>query len=331
MPPTRWWVWIGAGLSLGLLVVLIWRLDWGSFWKALEMLRPAWAAGTAACLVLGIGTRALRWNVLAGVPLQRYWRVWQSASLGYLGNMIYPARAGEFLRVAAISRFAQVPAGAAVTSAVLDRIFDGLFWGLMLIVVILHGTSVPGHAALFGVTSGVAVAGVLAISFILWGDQFEARLTRWLTHAPPSFKEKGIRWYGQATAATHVMRRPRQILSVLLLTVVAFGLDFLSYWLLLKAFGWSLPAMAAITLGVFVLLGASLPSAPGYIGIHQLACILALHLFGIPESHAIAYSVVFQLLMFLVIGVQGGWAMVSCGLRLSDLPPTPAQGARESS
>jgi glycosyltransferase 2 family protein len=79
-----------------------------------------------------------------------------------------------------------------------------------------------------------------------------------------------------------------------------------------------------LTVAAFIGAGASLPSAPGYIGIYQVACILALQLYGVLESQALAYSVVLQLLVFLVVGIQGGWAMVSCGLRLSELPSVPA-------
>lgn len=323
----RWWVWIGTGLSLVLVVVLLWRLDWMAFWKTLQTLRPGWAPGAAACMVIGIAVRALRWNLLAGIPLRHYAHFWRSANLGYLGNLIYPARAGELLRVAAVSRFAQVPAGTAIASAVMDRIADSLMLGLMLLVVVLQGTQAYGPVALIGITGVLGAVAALTAGFVLWGDQFEPLVARLLARAPNSFRDRGLRWYRHAVAVTRALRHPRHMLSVGLLTLVAFGLDYLGYWLLLAAFGWSLPALAAVAVGVFIGIGASLPSAPGYIGIYQLACVLALQRYGVHESQAVAYSVVCQLLMFLVVGIQGGWAMLNGGLRLSQPPPASPDNA----
>ena len=48
-----------------------------------------------------------------------------------------------------------------------------------------------------------------------------------------------------------------------------------------------------------VAIAVSVPSAPGYIGAFQLGCVLGLAIFGIPESEAIAYSIVLHLTQFV--------------------------------
>ena len=57
---------------------------------------------------------------------------------------------------------------------------------------------------------------------------------------------------------------------------------------------------------VFLALGTSLPSAPGYAGVYQIACVLALALFGIGESPAVAYSIILQICVLATIAPLAG-------------------------
>ena len=61
----------------------------------------------------------------------------------------------------------------------------------------------------------------------------------------------------------------------------------------------------------------NLPSAPGYIGIYQVACVLALTLYGIDQNLALAYSIVLHLVSFFIIGIQGILVTMYCGFNLS--------------
>jgi len=106
------------------------------------------------------------------------------------------------------------------------------------------------------------------------------------------------------------------------LNLCAMGLDCAGYWLVLRGFGWSLPVSAAVTVDVFLGAGASVPSAPGYLGIYQAACVLALRLYGIGETQALAYSIVVQVFTILIITVQSLAALASYRLSLSDLAAT---------
>jgi hypothetical protein len=57
-------------------------------------------------------------------------------------------------------------------------------------------------------------------------------------------------------------------------------------------------------------IGTSLPSAPGYAGVYQVACLLELALFGIGESQAVAYSIVLQLCVLATIIALAGLVAV---------------------
>ena len=330
----NWLLWAGLAISLGLVGWLLYNLDWALFWAALRGLEPGWVAAAAACVITGVMARALRWNLLAGLPLAAFSHFWRAASLGYLGNLIYPARAGEFVRMAAINRFAKAPAGLAVTSAVMDRVADGLMLGLMTLwVASRHSPGALGQAALVSVVGAFGLAGLLVGVFLIWGERgaaFLPRLTGWL---PQTLRTRLLQGYTQAWAGAQPLRQPARLGLVALLTAGIFGLDYAGFWLLFRAFGWNLPLTAAVTTGVFIGAGSSLPSAPGYVGIYQAACVLALGLYQIDASQAVAYSIVVQMLQAVIICAQGVAALLSYGLRWSDLsqaaqqkkPPAPAE------
>ena len=114
-----------------------------------------------------------------------------------------------------------------------------------------------------------------------------------------------------------MFRQTRHLLIVLIITFIVFSIDFFWMWQIMLAFGWKIPFEAGLTVGIFLLLGISLPSAPGFIGIYQVACVLALSLYGIEESLAVAYSIIMQLISFAIMGIQGLMVTLYCGFNLS--------------
>jgi uncharacterized membrane protein YbhN (UPF0104 family) len=52
-------------------------------------------------------------------------------------------------------------------------------------------------------------------------------------------------------------------------------------------------------------LGSALPSTPGYIGIYQFVAVVVLTPFGFSRTDAIAYILVAQALIYVVIGFWG--------------------------
>jgi hypothetical protein len=85
---------------------------------------------------------------------------------------------------------------------------------------------------------------------------------------------------------------------------------------LFAAFGWSLPLQAAMMVAVLLAIGSLLPAAPGYVGIYQVACVVALKPYGIGESSALAYSVVAQGATLLVVALLGSAAAMRHGASL---------------
>ncbi len=107
--------------------------------------------------------------------------------IGYMGNNIYPARAGEVLRSVVLKRREDVPISASLATVVVERIFDGV---VMLGFVFLN---LPFIASQIGDAKTVGWIQSLA----LWGGiAFAVALTIFLLAAMyPQIAEKWINFF----------------------------------------------------------------------------------------------------------------------------------------
>jgi uncharacterized protein (TIRG00374 family) len=291
------------------------RLDWSAFLTAFKNIRLPQVLLVGGIIMIIVALRSLRWTLVARMPLRKFKHFWQAVNIGYLGNMIYPARAGEVLKVVAIHHFAPLVYGRAISSAVIDRMLDMIVVGLFTLLVLwIHGSQIDPNIGR-GVIGIFIVATVVLTLLVIFVDRLHVRVQRW--NAQGEWQLRLQEWSKHALEGVQAFRQTHNVLSVLLLSVGIFMLDYFWMWQMMGAFGWDLPFEAGLTVGVFLLVAISLPSAPGYIGIYQVACVLALGLYGIDESLAVAYSVVMQLVGFAIIGVQGMLVTAYCGFNLS--------------
>ncbi|HEC83663.1 MAG: hypothetical protein DRR08_14340 [Candidatus Parabeggiatoa sp. nov. 2] len=315
MKSKHFFIIFGTLLSVVLLVIVLSRLNWQDFFTALSGIRLPQILLGGGIIMLIIALRSLRWTLVARMPLAKFKHFWQAANIGYLGNMIYPARAGEVLKIVAIHHFAPLVLGRAISSAVIDRMLDMIIIGIFTLLVLwIHGHRID-HNIGMGIIGVFIFATLVLALLMIFADYLHARVQRWVAQGKWQLRLQELLLH--ALEGVQAFRQTRNLVIVLLLTALVFMLDYFWMWQIMGAFGWDLPFEAGLTVGVFILLSISLPSAPGYIGIYQVACIWALGLYGVDESLAVAYSIVLQLLTFAIMGIQGMLVTIYCGFNLS--------------
>jgi hypothetical protein len=237
-------------------------------------------------------------------------------NLGYFANMIYPARAGEIIRMISIHRYVGMTQGKAISSVIIDRIADISVIGVFIVILLLQ------HAAGFSWGAGfllfVLAFFLLSVSlflFIFYGDKFQGKIFFLVKKCPEWIATRMLLWYSEAYEGVQTLRNKYCVFIIVTLSFIVFLCDSLALYTFMLGFGWVLPFTAAFYLAIFLQAGSVLPSAPGYIGIYQIACVLALRIFGIDDSAAIAYSIVLQVVSFIIFLVCGGATALHDGFR----------------
>ena len=101
----RWQFWLGLILSALFLYLALRGLDLAQVWDHVRHGRYWWLVPGVAIYFFGVWARTWRWHymlrAIKPIPLGRLFPV---VCIGYMGNNIYPARAGEFIRAYVLRR-----------------------------------------------------------------------------------------------------------------------------------------------------------------------------------------------------------------------------------
>jgi glycosyltransferase 2 family protein len=304
-----------AGVVISL--VFVWyslaNLDWRIFSSSLNAVDLKWLTVFIMTLLLTMVLRAWRWHLISGLPSSHWFAVWRASCIGYAGTAIFPARAGEVMRVIHLQRSERVSTGLAIGSSVVDRLADAV--AICILIGLGLALFVSDHAIehRFFVMAGILLIAILAtISFLLGGNRWGGVIFALLNRAGTIGSRIG-RWSSQAFSELQKLRDWRRLSAVVGLQLVISAFDVLACWILLWAFGWTLPLTAALLTLICLAVASALPSTPGYFGVYQVAAMAALHEFGLARSEALAYGTLLQVCNFGLFLAVGIWAYSTAG------------------
>jgi uncharacterized protein (TIRG00374 family) len=156
----RWQFWVGVLIS----ILFIWlalrgmRLD--QFWNAVKDANYVWLIPGIAVYFVGVWVRAWRWHYLLGpikkIPTETMFPI---TTIGYMGNNVYPARAGEVLRAVILKRKEGVSVSASLATIIVERIFDGVVMLAFVFVNLPELAKLTGSSGFVGNIQQVAVIG----------------------------------------------------------------------------------------------------------------------------------------------------------------------------
>jgi uncharacterized protein (TIRG00374 family) len=228
--------------------------------------------------------------------------------LGFLFNYIYLARAGDVIKIIGLQRASGISMGWLGVSGVVDRLSDIIVLLCSAIILInvmptaYFGSNhfyIASTALFLLLYAGISPIGEQILLEIQKRFFYGPNHPRWMRVVKKSLE--GLLFFRQQMV--HGMRLAKLTCAALLVALS----DYISIYFLLVAFGWELPYFAPIVVWVFISFGSALPSAPGAIGIHQLACVLALENYGISAGDSFALSLTLQMGSFvaILIGMLG--------------------------
>lgn len=255
------------------------------------------AAGLVLYAVATMG-RGERWHRLLrqGETRLRRRDSWSMTVVGYMGNNVLPARAGEALRTyLAVSRGGgskREVLGTIVAERVLDAVVLALAFALGA-----YGALVSGNPV---VLAGAVIAAVAAILFFP-------------SHWQPDPDHPHVRWLLETLR--RLLRPTRQLASregllLLGLTFAIWALEASVYWLVAESLTLDIAWGEAVFIMVVANFVSLIPAGPGYVGTYDAAVLFALGALGTVRSQRFGYVLLVRFVLFVPITVTGALLLI---------------------
>ncbi|MGJ3237698.1 MAG: lysylphosphatidylglycerol synthase transmembrane domain-containing protein [Anaerolineae bacterium] len=279
---------------------------------------------------------AWRWQfllrALQDVPINPLTRI---VIIGYMGNNVYPLRAGEALRLFLLKRNHGVPITGAATTVVIERVFDGIVMLSFVLVALLWVDITSEQVQLVvNIATPIFVIAVL-VFFVL--ALFPSTLRRLIVTVtgllPESLAQVVIALSDNILVGLGSLRSPLDLFGSVATSYITWAIEAVVYWMVMEAFALDLGyGMALLVVGVVNLAGL-IPASPGQVGVYEFFTSAILTAVGIAQNTALAYAIVVHIVIWLPITVVGfvfllqyglGWSAISRANELEERAVSPA-------
>ncbi len=321
----RWHIWLGLIISAVFLYLALRNVDFRNVWQVLKNANFWWLIPGLLIYFVGVYLRAWRWQYLLKplrhIPLPMLFPI---INIGYMGNNVYPARAGEFLRAIVLKKREDISISASLATIVVERIFDAV---VILAFVILNLGQFSKAIASENIASTVQklalIAGiiflVLLLAFIIvamFPNKAKSIIDWFVEHVVVKRFRQGISNFSERfLEGLASLRSPRDALMVLFTTILVWVFETGLYWSVMKAMGMNLSFTFLMLLNGVVNLVLLVPAAPGGIGTFDAASKAMLEAFGVGAEVALGYTLILRVVLWVPITLLGAYYFLREGLK----------------
>jgi glycosyltransferase 2 family protein len=323
----NWKFWLGLVISAALLYLALRGLDFAKMWDVLKTAQYVWLIPGIAVYFVAVWVRAWRWHYMLR-PLKKIptATMFPIVTIGYFGNNVTPARAGEVLRAFILKRREGVSISASLATVIVERIFDGVVMLCFVFVNLPELSRLTGDA---GFAGGVNIRDLAIIGMAVF---FGALIVFLLAAMFPHVTEKIAIWFidhlvpvtarKKTTEITlrflsglESLRSPQEALMIFFTTVVIWLLETVKYWFVMQAFPFTISFFALMLMNGIANLVTTIPSAPGYIGTFEAAGVAVLVAYGVSQPIAAGYTIILHAALYLPITLLGAYYFLREGLK----------------
>ena len=316
--------WIGGLVSLITLFLLYRLIDIESLQDTLQDARLEYLLiGLIIIYPLAMLSRAQRWWWLLHRDIS-----WRNSlhiiNLGYLANMVFPARLGEVVRLFLVRSEPQGNSGQAVSAIAVERLMDLLF----ALITIALGLSLLGSASDLPsevVTSLTVLIGLTVVGFVilLFAPPLHPHILRLvrtlLNRFVPALAERLTLFVERIFASMQYLANPMRLAVVIGWTLLTWLLYTVFFHLVLLAFLPSPEIGASLLATGFIALSIGVPSVPSYAGPFHVGAALALSTYGYSEVVGASFALTAHALTTILTILVGMASMQAMGTNLGAL------------
>jgi uncharacterized protein (TIRG00374 family) len=299
-------------VSLACLYWVLRDADLTKIWHEIITTNWLWVTVAVVADILVYFWHGWRWSLLL-TPLAKvpFWKSVRAIYVGLFANEILPFRTGEVIRCYLLSRWTELPISVSLSSALIERIFDGV-WLVTCLVITINYVQLPKYLVDGGVVLSVFVLVCGALLGLAMFYKQQAKLAfsnnRILCKLNVLIEDLHIIGHSKYLYFSSVASIPYLLMQVIPIYALAKGYP-----------GFDLSLGQAATLMVILRLGSVVPQAPGNVGTFQALTVVGLGLFGVDGGISRRFSLVMWSVITLPLLIAGFIALAVTGLRMSEL------------
>lgn len=315
----------GFVVSIALIVWLYFSIQWSVVWQELHHINYWAVIIITVLLIFHFYVRAYRWKFLLPVieadkpPSLNI--LFNCIMIGNFATYILPLRAGEFIRPLLLTNYTKYTFPTAFSSVIVERFFDLMTVLFTFAYVVTQVETLPEWARHGALVLGILASGILV--FIVVGSLFpDLALTivnKFIFFFPEAIKNKILKLVNDFLESAKVVNSLTNLLKIVFLSICVWLIIFIFTYAGFFMIPGEYSFLMALTVTVVIALAVAAPSAPGFIGVYQTACIAGFHIFGISSEKAITYSIVTHLINYILFALFTLFFCLKNGLNMRNL------------
>ena len=299
---------IGLVVSVIFIALIFWNIDFRQLIQTFKIFNYKVLLLFVPLYVIGLYIRVIRWKyLLCRDSKLTVKEAFFAFTTGNTLNSYLPARAGDFWRAYHVGKKLNESKMKLLGSIILERIIDGISVLLILFFAVLTYFK---HQWILNITyiAAALFIGSLGAFYLV----FKFNKISWFfekisnIHFLSRFKNQFDRiasLLNKFMQGFQALNNPKCFSMAFLTSCIAWGIECILTYILIMGFGHFYGFSIAFFVISFIALSTIIPSSSVFVGPYQFAYILALGIYHIDKSNALAIAFIHQITIMLIITV----------------------------
>ena len=303
-------VWIGIAVSVVCLASIFLFINPAEILHALATARFGYLALSAIGLVVFMILRAIRWRFMLNNAAS--WnQVYHIQNIGYMLTQLLPLRLGDVARAVLIGSVPPVTIAQGVSTMVVERVLDLLFFVVLLPFTLSEVETLPASLQSYARGLGLVSLGIIVVLIVAANQRpFIQRITTSIFNFVPLLNtENWVKRVDGLLAGLSSLTRLRDGLTLIFLSIVVWIPILFAYRMALTA----VHIQANWIMTGFVVCAAAFsvaaPSSPGQVGVFHAAVTFALvQVLRQPEGASASFAFLYHamnMVLMICLGLIG--------------------------
>lgn len=316
-------------VSLAFLGLIFYKIDWAKLVQTFKMfdLKNLWMI--VPVYVSTLYLRGIRWKaLLLDKPKYSAYNLGAVFTVGSMLNIFLPARAGDVYRAYYLGDTKQEKKMKLFGSIILERTLDGICVFLILLVAILLYSKQAWILNLAYMIGVLFIGSFLAFYLIFKFNKVDficEKLINFSSKLPEVLANPLVKMIKSANVHTNsfiegfeVLNSFKYSMQAFVMSVIIWLIECYVAFLIINSFHINLGFSAALFVISLISFSTMIPSTSVFLGPYQYAYILALGIYNVDKSTALAISTVHQGILMIILTVIGGFYLLKFNFNMKN-------------